>query len=132
MEQGALFHESIYEALRATVAALGGAKQTASQLWPEKPTDEANRLLLDCLNPDRAARLDPEKLLLLLKLARGRGVHNGIAWILSDLGYGPPIPVEPEDQRAELQREAIATVQKLDQIVTRLERVGASPIRAVK
>lgn len=132
MEQGALFHESIYEALRATIAGLGGAKQVGCQLWPEKPADEANRQLLDCLNPDRAARLDPEKLLLLLKLARGKSIHTGIGWILAECGYAPPAPIEPEDQIAELQRLWIQSIERQGEIAQRMERlISRSSMRAV-
>lgn len=123
MEQGALFHESIYEALKATVAALGGAKQVSGQLWPEKPIDEANRYLLDCLNPDRAARLDPEKLLLMLKLARGKGIHLGMTWILTEIGYAPPVPIEPEDEDAEMLRQEIMLMERLEALMKRRERL---------
>lgn len=130
MEQETLFHESIYEALRATVAGLGGAKTVASILWPEKPADEANRQLLDCLNPDRAARLDPEKLLLLLRLARGKGIHTAIGWILDELGYAKPVPVDPEDQQSDLMRQYIRSVEQQRQLVDRLARLNINGVEA--
>ncbi len=127
MEQSSLFHESLTEALRATVAFLGGAKAVAGLLWPEKAPDEANRHLLDCLNPDRPARLDPDHLLLLLKTARSRGCHTAMAWIAAEVGYSVH-PVEPEDEDAELQRQAIAAVEHLNSLVKRMERLrGVSP-----
>lgn len=122
MEQASLFHESITEALRATVAHLGGAKVVAGQLWPEKSPDEANRHLLDCLNPDRPARLDPERLMLLLKLARSKGCHTAMAWIATEVGYTAH-PVEPEDEDAELQRQFNAAAEHLEGLVKRMERL---------
>ncbi len=128
--QGSLFHESIYEALRATVAGLGGAKQVSTILWPEKPIDEANRLLLDCLNPERAARLDPEKLLLLLKLGREKGIHVAMAWILEDAGYAPPVPLEPEDHQAELIRQFNLAAESVVAIGERLARLQITGIES--
>jgi glutamyl/glutaminyl-tRNA synthetase len=122
MEQTPLFVESLTEALKATVASVGGAKFVASSLWPEKSLEEANRHLLDCLNPDRAARLDPEKLLLLLKLARAKGVHLAMTWILEDVGYAAPQPIEPEDQEAEQQRQFISAVERLEALAKRMDR----------
>ena len=123
MDQPQLFHESIQEALRSTVAALGGTKLVSSLLWPEKPVDEASRHLADCLNPDRSARLDPERLLLLLKLARAKGIHLAMAWILEDVGYGPPQPIEPIDEMAELQRQFIRAAETVEGIAKRMDRV---------
>jgi hypothetical protein len=123
MEQPELFHESLNEALVAVVAGLGGKKIVASTLWPEKPADEAARHLADCLNPDRAARLDPEKLLLLLKLARAKGLHLAIAWMLEDIGYAPPVPIEPEDEHAELMRQELLILERLELLMKRRDRL---------
>ena len=127
-EQGELFYETLTDALRATVDALGGPKVVGQTLWPEKGTDEARRMLLDSLNPDRPHRLDPDRLVLLLKMARAKGIHTATAWILVEVGYGPPIPVEPEDQMAALQREFIAAVEKQGAIADRIARLGISPL----
>lgn len=133
MEQSSLFHESVTEALRAAVAMLGGAKLVANMLWPEKSPDEANRHLLDCLNPDRAARLDPDRLILLLKLARAKGIHTAMAWIATEIGYAVQ-PIEPEDEDAELQRQFIASVEHQDELVRRMEKLRGlrpTPLAAV-
>ena len=55
--QEPLFVETVNEALREIVKALGGAKKVAAQLRPQKTVDEAARWLLDCLNPERRERL---------------------------------------------------------------------------
>jgi len=124
MDQPELFHETIYEALKATVAASGGVKAIACALWPEKPMDEAARYLSDCLNPDRAANLSIDKLTLLLKLARAKGVHLAIAWILDDIGYAAPVPVEPEDQQSELMRQFIRAVSTAKGLGDQLSRLN--------
>lgn len=127
MEQIEAFHETLGESLNALVSALGGKKAIATVLWPEKPVDEAARYLADCLNPDRAAKLDPEKLLLLLKLGREKGIHVAMAWILEAVGYAPPQPIEPEDQMAALQRAFIQSVEQQKGIVERMARLGITP-----
>lgn len=128
MEQVNLFHESVGEAIKATVAQLGGSKSIASVLWPEKPVDEATRLLLDCLNPDRPARLDPDRLILVLKLARAKGIHTAMTWIATDIGYSVQ-PVEPEDEDAELQRQFIQAINHAESLTRRMEQLrGVKPI----
>lgn len=132
-EQGELFYESLPDALRATVDALGGPKVVGVILWPEKPVDEARRLLLDCLNPDRPHRLDPETLLLLLRIAREKGIHLAVSWILSSLGYAPPQPIEPEDQQAELIRQfnrSAAEVVAMGERIARLNITAIEPRQA--
>jgi hypothetical protein len=127
-EQGELFYETLTDALRATVDALGGPKVVGQTLWPEKGTDEARRALLDCLNPDRPHQLGDDRLVLLLKMSRAKGIHTATAWIMAEIGYAPPQPVEPEDQMAALQREFIAAVEKQGAIADRIARLGISPI----
>jgi hypothetical protein len=110
-------------ALRGTIDALGGAKVVGSALWPELSVDAGHRRLLDCLNQDRQQRLDPEKLLLLLKLARAKGIHLAMAWILEDVGYAPPQPIEPIDEMAELQKQFIRAAETIEAISKRIDRV---------
>lgn len=121
--QGELFYETLTDALRATVDALGGPKVVGGKLWHEIGIDEARRRLLDCLNPDRQHRLDPERLLLLLKLARSKGIHTAMAWILDDVGYAPPQPVEPVDEDAELLRMECQLMERLEALMKRRERL---------
>lgn len=125
--QQELFHESVHDALKAAVASLGGLKVVGIQLWPEKPVDEAARYLADCLNPDRPHGLHPEKLLLLLRLARAKGLHAAFTWIARDLGYTDPQPIDPDDEMAELQRQFIRHTETLDALMKRMERITARP-----
>lgn len=97
--------DSINEALVACVKACGGSKQVGPHLWPEKTPESAQRQLLDCLNEDRQARLSPEQMVLILKMARDRGFHEGAAHIMAVLGYAQPVPVEPRDEAAEIMRQ---------------------------
>lgn len=129
-DQQELFYETLIDAIRATVDALGGPKVVGQMLWHEKGTDEARRLLLDCLNPDRAQRLDPERLVLLLKIARAKGVHTAIGWILDEVGYAKPQPVEPEDQQAELIRQFNRAAESVTAMGERILRLGVQGVEA--
>lgn len=114
-------------ALVGAVKALGGSKVVAAQIWPEKAPDAAQRLLLDCLNDDRPAHLTPDQVLFVLRLARQRGHHDAVAWLLADLGYAPPQPVEPRDEVAELQRQFIEASRAMQQLAGRIERLNTAP-----
>lgn len=125
-----LFHESMTEAIRDCVNAMGGAKQVGSKLWPEKTPDAANRLLLSCLNEDRPEHLTLDQLMLILRMARDKGCHIGAAYIMRSLGYADPQPVEPRDESAELQRAFMQSVELQRQILSRMERLGGPTLRA--
>lgn len=116
---------SLTLALVEAVKALGGSKVVGCKLWPEKAPDAAQRLLLDCLNDDRPAHLTPDHVLLVLRLARQAGHHGAVGWLLAELGYAPPQPVEPRDEAAELQRQFIEASRMMSQLASRIERLQA-------
>lgn len=99
--------ESINEALIACVKASGGSKTVGAALWPEMAPDQAQRKLLSALDESRPEKLCPAQTMFILKLARERGFHDGVAHILESLGYGPTNPIEPKDEAAELMRQVI-------------------------
>lgn len=99
--------ESLNGALVECVKAAGGSANVGPKLWPEKSREGAQRLLLDCLNEDRPAKLAPEQVLLILRLARERGFHDGIAYVLDNLHYAPTHPIEPKDEAADLMRQVM-------------------------
>ena len=124
--------ESLNDALIACVKALGGSKQVGPLLWPEKAPDAAQRALLDCLNEDRPAKLCPEQLMLVLRLARAKGFHDGMNYIAAELGYGTPVPVEPRDEVAELMRAFNESVAQQASLAARIEKAaGRLNMRAV-
>ena len=131
MSQTRLFFDDVSDALRADVQALGGYKAVGAMLWPEKAADAAGRLLADCLNTAKPEKLSPDQLILLLRLARAAGVHDAANFIGAETGYKVE-PIEPENERAKLQREFIDSVARLESIRESLARIGADPIRAVK
>lgn len=125
-----LFHESLADALRECIVCCGGTKAVGGKLWPEKDADVAGRLLADCLNDAKREKLSPEQVLLILRMARAKGCHAGINYIARHLGYEDPKPVEPEDERAKLQREFIETGKAMARMAQRIEALSGPVVRA--
>ena len=123
-QTAALFHESLADALRECIAVCGGTKSVAGLLWPEKDPDIAGRLLADCLNDAKREKLSPEQVLLVLRLARAKGCHAGMAFIARELGYADPVPIEPEDERAMLQRRFIESTAELGRLARQIEALA--------
>lgn len=121
MDQPALFHESITDALRDIVKHLGGVKKVGSEMRPDLTIDNAGRWLSDCLNDDRREKLSPDQVLYLLKRGREIGSHEAMAFIAQECGYAAPQPVEPEDERAALQRQYIEMGRAMLKAAERIE-----------
>lgn len=100
--QAQLFYEDIFEVTRAAVQAAGGAKAVATKLWPHKPTVEAQRELLDCLNRDRPHKLCIEEFMAVLRMARDADFHQAKHWIDASLGYQSTPPSDPKVERDRL------------------------------
>lgn len=124
MNAPALFHESITDALREAVQALGGLKKVGAEMRPEKTPDEAGRWVADCLNPDRREHFDADHVLYLLRAGRAAGCHAAANFLMREAGYSDPIPVEPEDERARAQRDFETAVKALGAVTDRLARLG--------
>lgn len=116
--------ESFNDALIECVKSAGGSKTVASILWPEKPIHQAQQLLLACLNIERPEKLNPEQALLIIKLAKDTGLHTGIEYICHTLSYTMPQPIQPDDEKAQLQREFIEAQKSFAALSKRMESVG--------
>lgn len=124
--------ESLTQALVDCVKAAGGSKVVGPLMFPEKAPDSAQRALLDCLNDDRPAKLSPDQVLLVLRLARAAGYHDGINFIAAELGYGTPIPIEPRDEVADLMRAFNDSVKMQALLAAKIEKAaGRMNMRAV-
>lgn len=122
MTQQPLFCEDIYEALRTVGQAYGGSKKLGSLLWPDKPIDKAAELWANCLNRARPEKLDPEQVLLVLKIGREINCHAGIDFICKQTNYKYEA-FEPEDEKAKLSRELIQLFKQLKPKLKRLEQL---------
>lgn len=124
MTQEALFYESLPDALRNVIQNMGGTKAVAVRLWPEKTPEAAARTLLDSLNESRPEKLSPEQVLWLLAEGRKVGCHAAMNYLARETGYADPQPIEPDDEKARLQREYIEATKVMTKLAERMERVG--------
>lgn len=113
--------ESFNDALIECVKAVGGSKVVGPKLFPEKSIEDAQRLLLACLNDDRPEKLSPDQALYILRLARAAGHHSGVEFLCSTLSYSNPTPIEPKDESAQLQREFIEATRQMAKLAERIE-----------
>lgn len=120
-ENLALFFDDIYSALRGFVSYAGGSKVIGPLVFPKKG-EKAAAWLDDCLNPDRAAKLDPEELLHMLKLARERGFH-GVMHFIGDAVDYTTTPREPRDELAVLYSQFVESAKALGRLQERIEGV---------
>ena len=118
--------DSLNDALVSCIKACGGSKAVAPLLWPEKTPEAAQRLLLDCMNDDRPAHLSNDAMLLILRMAHGRGCHDGMAYLCARLGYAQPVPITPVDEAAELQRDFVAATEVMSVLVAKMERLQST------
>lgn len=116
-------YEDETDALRELVRELGGNKAVGPMLRPDLAPDRAGAWLMDCLNPERAERLQPSQLFHLLRLGHDKSVHGPCEYILGNVGYAVQ-PIEPQDEMAALQRAYIESVQLQRRIADRMERMG--------
>lgn len=130
-QQTPLFYESINDVLREVVQSLGGSKKVGSSMKPQKLADEAGRWVSDCLNSDRREKFDPEEVMFLLREGRKVGCHAAINYICGECGYSNPQPVEPEDEKARLQREFIEATKQATRNLERMEALHNMTLRAV-
>lgn len=123
MMQMPLIHEDFCSALTTCVQALGGAKKVGVMLRPEyeEDPDKAARWLLACLNPARDEKLSFEQTFKVMREAKAIGCHVAMFHITQEVGYAEPQPIEPEDEKARLQRDYIAAVKSLQTISQRME-----------
>lgn len=125
-DQIPLFVEDYYEAIRATVQSLGGFKRVGSDMKPDLAVDAAGRWLADCCNAEKREKLSPTELSYLRRRARQANVHVLAAFEMRDAGYGDPLPIEPEDERAALQRDFIQQTRSLERMLARLQTLGGA------
>lgn len=122
-DQQELWHDTLEDAIRSAVDAIGGPKRVGSLLWPTKRITDASRLLSHCLELDRPEKLAMGEIELIGRLAHNAGCHTIATYLMRAWGYHDPQPVEPRDEAAELQRQFVAAVQAQKDIMRRLERL---------
>src|SRR5690606_29471114 len=98
-----LWIDSWQDGVRA-IAQRIGTKELCYRVWGES---KSANCLSDCLSPDRAAKLDPDELIAILKIGREIGVHVLMHHICQQANYAEPQAKNPQHEPAERQREFI-------------------------
>lgn len=133
MNQTALFHENVYDAIGADISAAGGFKAVASKLWPAESLSTSAARLRNSINPEQPQKLCPDEVLQIKRLAREAGSTATVEYEAAQLGYQIQW-VDPKDQADELRREVrdmlAAVSKKLDRIERADER--AAGLKAVR
>lgn len=102
MNQGALFHDSLGDAIGADIAAAGGFKVVAAKLWPAE--SNSAQKLRNCLNDTQPHKLSPDEVLQIKRFAYEHGSTCTVDYEAQQLGYQCTW-IEPEDQSEKLNRE---------------------------
>lgn len=125
-QQEQLFHETWEEVLNDLILALGGHKRVAGELWPSLAQPTAYARIKACLSPDKPEKFSPGEVIWLLRRARAKGLHLGMHWLCDELGYSRPAPIEPKDQEAEIARHLDTSIENLEGLLARVERIRAA------
>lgn len=123
MQQEPLFFERLEDALGAVIDRCGGRKKFAAEMYPNKPPRDAHNLLDAMLNPERREKFSPADVVYVARRGREAGCHAVMLFIARDAGYADPVPIDPQDVQAELQRTFIDAVDRLEIIKAQLQRV---------
>lgn len=124
MDTPSLFVDSVEEAVAEVARACGGRKVLAVAMWPSLPVRDAHNRFDACCNPDRREQFHPSDLLYIARRGREAGCHSLMLFLAREAGYSDPQPVEPEDERAKLQREFIEAQKAMQRLAARMERAG--------
>ena len=124
MDTPSLFCESIEEAVAEVAMRCGGRKAFAASMWPSLPVRDAHNRFDACLNPERREQFHPSDILYILRRGREAGCHSLMLFLARETGYADPQPMEPEDERAKLQREFVQAQKAMTQLAARMERAG--------
>jgi hypothetical protein len=128
VNQSALFHDTIYDAIGADIAAAGGFKVVAGKLWPTESNAAAK--LRNSINPEQPHKLCPDEVLAIKRLAREAGSNATVEYEAQFLGYQVAW-VDPKDQAEELRREVRDLLENVTRKLDRIERVETS-LKAVR
>lgn len=130
-QQDALFYDRIENALDAVIAACGGRKKMAGELWPDKPVRDAHNLLDACLNHERREKFDPTQIIYILRRGREVGCHGAMNFIAGETGYAAT-PVSPEAERDRLADAILQCTTTLERALKAAERLPQSPPHVVR
>lgn len=134
-QQEFLMVASVYAAMEAAAVAIAAATDRKNKnawaqivghmLFPHKDPIEAGRYFADCINPNRKETLDPQELIWLMREAKRVGCHILHDFVCEESEYQKGLPVEAEDELADLQLKIDATARTFKEQIDRYERAAA-------
>lgn len=119
--------DDVYDALRATIKALGDCAAVGKRLRPELPPEKAEGWLADATNRNRAQKLSPEQVLLIARWGREAGCHTLMDFITADTGYEKTKPKVYAEQLALLQAQALEAQRKAEETAADLRTLIDNP-----
>jgi hypothetical protein len=131
MNQRALFHDTIYDAIGADIAAAGGFKTVAGKLWPAESPASATAKLRNAINPEQQQKLCPEEVMQIKRLAFEAGSTATIQYEAQQLGYSVTW-IEPEDELERIERENNDLLKALTKRMERAEQLRSRSLRIAK
>lgn len=116
--------DSIEDALKAAVMALGGYKKVGPLMRGADfdSTEKAADWLRKCLSDDRRERLTPAQVQFILREARKIGYHSAFYYFAGDAGYKAE-PIDAEQQIRTLQEQIADGVAALNRHMATLNRM---------
>jgi hypothetical protein len=126
-----MHYETMEEALRDLVRALGGSKAIGARLFPSLPLEQAAGRVSDSLNHDRRQQFAPHELLYLLRMACQSGHHAAMHYVCAITGYEQPRPSRDEAELAELQAAFVRATSDLQLMARRIEALSSPNLRSV-
>lgn len=97
--QGTLWHDTVLDAVTADIYAAGGFKVVGPQLHPELEGGTAANRLRNAVNPDQPHKLDPQQLLVVMRLAREAGSFATMNYLGRELGCEVAVLSAPEAKK---------------------------------
>jgi hypothetical protein len=129
VNQSSLFHDTIYDALGADIAASGGFKVVAGRLWPSDSSGATK--LRNSINPDQPHKLCPDEVLQIKRLAYEHGSTATVDYEAQQLGYECNW-IEPEAEAAKLDREIRDLLETVNRKLDRKAKAEDRSLRSVK
>lgn len=134
MTQHALFHDTIFDAIGADIAAIGGFKVAAGKLWPSESPTTAAAKLRNAVNPEQPHKLCPDEVLRIKRLAKDSGSFATINYESRELGFEPTwkTPAEQLSERLRKHNELSQQLLEEGRELRDLLREQPVALRAVK
>lgn len=122
MNQTTMWHETVYDAVRALVDGLGGPKRVAADMWPTRDLGDAHRYFLKCLDQDRPEKLGLDEFVWLMRRGREAGCHVLADWLAQTCLYELRV-VDATAREADLARQMEQTMASAADLLRQWERL---------